>query len=81
MNANDYPRVIRLWETHRPYRRFDSYWAHHSFINALRRRQVFEKWCRYGGSIESISVVRDPFREEQLLQPLLVVERRLDPQV
>jgi hypothetical protein len=33
------------------------------------------------GSIESISVERDPFREEQLLQPLLAVERRLDPQV
>ena len=44
-------------------------------------RQVLEKWCGYGGSIESISVERDSFREEQLLQPLLVVERRLHPQV
>ena len=33
------------------------------------------------GSIESISVERDSFREEQLLQPLLVVERGLDPQI
>ena len=61
--------------------RFDSYAAHHSFISTLGRRQVVEKWCRYGGSIESISVVRDSFREEQLLQPLLVVERRLHPEV
>jgi hypothetical protein len=37
---------------------------------------------RRGGSIESISVERDSFRKEQrLLQPLLVVERRLHPQV
>jgi hypothetical protein len=50
-------------------------------MSTLRRRQVVEKWRRCGGSIESISVVRDSFREEQLLQPLLVVERRLDPQV
>ena len=42
----------------------DSHPAHHSFINSLGRRQVVEKWCRYGGSIESISVVRDSFREE-----------------
>ena len=53
----------------------------HSLIGAPRRRQVVEKWRRYGGSIESNSVVRDPFRKEQLLQPLLVVERRLYPQV
>jgi len=31
--------------------------------------------------IESISVVRDSFREEQRLQSLLVVERGLQPQV
>jgi hypothetical protein len=36
---------------------------------------------RRGGSIESISVERDSFRKELLLQPLLVVERRLHPQV
>jgi hypothetical protein len=35
------------------------------------RRQVVEKWRRCGGSIESISVERDSFRKEQLLQPLL----------
>jgi len=39
-----------------------------------------EKMRRYGGSVEPIFVVRDSFRKEQLLQPLLVVERRLDPQ-
>ena len=30
---------------------------------------------------EDPSVERDPFREEQLLQSLLVVERRLHPKV
>src|SRR5687768_5914296 len=44
--------------------RSDSYEAHHSFISTLRRRQVVEKWCRCGGSIESNSVVRDSLREE-----------------
>jgi hypothetical protein len=61
--------------------RFDSYKAHHSFISTLGRRQVFEKWRRYGGSIKPISVVRDSFREEQLLQPLLVIKRGLHPEV
>ena len=51
------------------------------FLGALNRRQVAEEWCRCGGSIESISVVGDSFREEQLLHSLLVVKRRLDPQV
>jgi hypothetical protein len=55
--------------------------AHQNFFSTLIRRQVVEKWRRYGGSIESNSVVRDSFREEQLLQPLLALERRLDPQV
>ena len=43
--------------------------------------RFIEKWCRYGGSIKPISVVRDAFRKEQLLQPLLVIERRLHPEV
>jgi hypothetical protein len=55
--------------------------AHQKFFSTLIRRQIVEKWCRYGGWIESDSVVRDPFREEQLLQSLLVVERGLYPQV
>jgi hypothetical protein len=55
--------------------------AHHTFITTLGRRQVLEKWCRYGGSIESISVERDSFRKEQLLHPLLVIERGLHPEV
>ena len=38
--------------------------AHHSFISTLGPRQVVEKWCRCGGSIESISVERDPFRKD-----------------
>ena len=49
--------------------------------STLKRRQVLEKCCRCGGSIESISVVRDSFREEQLLQSLLVIERGLHPEV
>jgi hypothetical protein len=60
---------------------FDSCSAHHLFISTLRRRQVLEKWCRCGGSIESISVERDSFRKEQLLKPLLLIERGLHPQV
>ena len=52
-----------------------------TFLSTLIRRQVVEKWCRYGGSIESISVVRDSLREEQQLQSLLVIERGLHPQV
>ena len=61
--------------------RFDSGLGHHLFISTLGRRQVVEKWWRYGGSIKSISVVGDSFREEQLLQSLLVVEGGLQPQV
>jgi hypothetical protein len=60
---------------------FDSHPAHHFFNSTLRRRQVVEKWRRYSGSIESISVERDSFRKEQLLEALLVVERSLNPQV
>ena len=55
--------------------------AHHSFLSPFIRRQVAEKRCGYGGSIEPMAVVRDAFRKEQRLQPLLVVERRLHPQV
>ena len=60
---------------------FDSSAAHHTFMSTLRRRQVVEKWYRCGGSIESISVERDSLRKEQLLQPLLVIERGLHPEV
>src|SRR5687768_11863181 len=56
--------------------RFDSCLAHPDFFSTLIGRQVVEKWRRCGGSIEPISVVRDSFREEQLLQPLLVRPRR-----
>lgn len=37
--------------------------------------------CGYGGSIESNPVKRDPFGKEQPLQPLLLIERGLHPQV
>jgi hypothetical protein len=49
------------------------------FFSTLASAKYFEIWRRCGGSIEPISVVRDSFREEQLLQPLLVVERGLHP--
>jgi hypothetical protein len=61
--------------------RFDSSAAHRTFLSTLTPRQVLEKWRGCGGSIESISVERDSFRQKQQLQPLLVVERRLHPQV
>ena len=35
----------------------------------------------YGGSNKSFSVERNPVREEQLLQPLLLIQRSLNPQV
>jgi hypothetical protein len=47
--------------------RFDSLLVHQTFLSTLIRRQVVEKWRRYGSSIESDSVERDPFWEEQLL--------------
>jgi hypothetical protein len=55
--------------------------AHQNFLGTLIRRQVVEKGRRCGGSIESSSAVRDPFRNKRLLQPLLAVERCLHPQV
>ena len=50
-------------------------------IGAFVWRQVIEKWCGYDGSIQPISVVRNPCRKEQQLQTLLVVERRLHQEV
>jgi hypothetical protein len=44
-----------------------------SLIGTLRRRQAVEKWCRYGGSLESISVERNSLRKERLRKPLPVV--------
>ena len=52
-----------------------------TFLGLFTGRQVFEKRCGYGGSIKSISVERDPFRQKQLLEALLLIERRLHPQV
>ena len=55
--------------------------AHHIFISVFGRRQALEKWRGCGGSIKSISVERDPFREKQLLEPLFLIQRRLHPKV
>jgi hypothetical protein len=49
--------------------------------SSVFKAEVLEEWCRYGGSIESISIERHAFRKKQLLKPLLVVERRLHPEV
>ena len=57
----------------------DSFLAHHSFLSTLTGRQLLEKWCRCGGSIKSISSERDTFGQEQLLEALLLIERRLHP--
>jgi hypothetical protein len=37
--------------------------------------------CRYGGSIKPISVERQTLMEEQLLKPLPLIQRRLDPKL
>jgi hypothetical protein len=60
---------------------FDSGLAPQTFLSTLTPRQVREKWRGYGGSIKSISVERDAFRQEQLLKPLLLIEGGLHPQV
>jgi hypothetical protein len=57
------------------------HWGRQIFIDLFTSRQVLEKRRSYRGSTKSISVERDSFREEQLLQSLFVVERRLHPQV
>jgi hypothetical protein len=43
--------------------------------------QVAEGRCRCGGSNKAISVERDSLRREQLLEPLALIERRLDPKI
>jgi hypothetical protein len=58
-----------------------SRWGRHNHLGLFAGLQILEKRCGCGGSTESLSVERNPFREEQLLQALAVVERRLDPQV
>jgi hypothetical protein len=45
-----------------------------NFPQRLHQAQVPEKRCGFGGSIESISVVRDALGKEQLMQPLLDIE-------
>ena len=42
--------------------------------------QVAESACGYPSSNKLLSVERDPFGEEQLLQALTLLQRRLDPQ-
>jgi len=55
--------------------------AHHPFISILNRPQVAEGRCGYAGSNKPISVERDSFRKEQLLEPLALFEGCLYPQV
>jgi hypothetical protein len=55
--------------------------GHQTFISAFRRRQVLEGRCGCGRSIKSISIECDALGEEQLLQPLFLIQRRVHPQV
>jgi hypothetical protein len=60
---------------------FDSGLGHQTFIPCLNRPQVAESRCGYCGSNKAVSIERNSFRKEQLLEPLALIERRLHPQV
>jgi hypothetical protein len=55
--------------------------AHHTFIFGSDFPQVAEGRCSCAGSNKAISVERDSVGKEQLLEPLPLFERRLDPEV
>ena len=59
----------------------DSAWGRHFILRALRGSQVIERVGPYGRSNKLFSVERDTITEKQLLQPLLLIERRLHPQI
>jgi hypothetical protein len=50
-------------------------------LRALNGGQVLERVGGYGGSNKLFPVERDTIPEEQSLQPLLLIERRLYPQI
>ena len=55
--------------------------VHQTFISGLDSPQVAESRCGCAGSTKPVSVERDSFQKEQLLEPLALFERCLHPQV
>jgi hypothetical protein len=55
--------------------------GHQTFISCLDSSQVAESSCGCAGSNKAISVERDSVGKEQLLEPLSLIERRLNPQI
>ena len=76
-------RIVRLLlatsVNHRNQIGFDSGLGRQTFIPNLNRPQVAE--AGYCGSNKAVSVERNSFRKEQVLEPLALIERRLHPQV
>ena len=65
----------------RPKHGFESRWGRHFILRAPNCGQVLERVGRYGGSNKLFSVERYTITEEQLLQPLFLIERGLHPEV
>ena len=59
----------------------ESRWGRHFILRAVNGGQVLERVGGYGGSNKLFSVERDTITEEQPLQPLLLIERGLHPQI
>jgi len=57
------------------------FFAYQTFIPTFNRPQVAEGRYSCGGSNKAVSVERDSFGKEQLLEPLALFEGRLHPQV
>ena len=54
---------------------FESRWGRHFILRAPNCGQVLERVGRYGSSNKLFSVERYTITEEQLLQPLFLMER------
>jgi hypothetical protein len=55
--------------------------AHQTFIPCFNRPQVAESGGGYGGWNKAVSIERDSFGKDQLLEPLSLFERGLYPQI
>ena len=55
--------------------------VHQIFIRRVNLPQVVEGWRGYGGSNKAVSVERDSLWKEELLEPLFLFERRLNPEI
>jgi hypothetical protein len=53
----------------------------HPFISPLNRLQVVERRCGYGGSNEAVAIERHSLGEEQMLEPVALLQRGLHPEV